>query len=927
MKKIIVIASLLFQILSLFSDDLNWVTLNRNLDLEIDPGTQFIQGSADLSFINLSNTDSISLDFWGLTVDSVVSPGGNLSFYRVGDTLDTLLIIDLNQTFFPDDTMELSVYYQGYPFLIPGPLWLGGLRFYSNVIFSIHAPNGLKAWMPCLDHHRHKAWVNQNYTVPDTMFVMSNGLLDSVVNLSGNRKKYCWRETRKLIPYIQGVAISNYAIRQYYIDTIPVMIATFPQDSANAVYALRRLDSAYQVYTQRYGPYPYCKIAYAEVILPGGMQNQDCILVGVNQFNGSAANERLLMHEFAHMWWGDYVSPLDFGEVWLPEGWAVFSEGIFSEYVVSEAFMHAYMHQQRNEYLDFERNNGYYATHNPPYEHFYSELTYERPCAMIYALRFALKDSLFFETTKEIMNVWGDSNAQWQDVSDVFTNVTGRDMTWFFDQWLNGTGTPDMYYEYYQSSSGADSSMVFAWTTSPTSTDFKIEIPLHFYLNGNPVDTLIAVADADSEYSYFSVNCDSFRVDPDSTQFVKSRYRVNCEIIATIPQDQSVIVTWTSSNLPNVNGYNVYAAEYPSLNYQKMNVSLITDTIYTVTSLANNQPYAFYVTHQVQNRWESYPSDTSMATPASFPFDRNLLIVDESEGGSGVTPIMPTDQQFDSAYQEIFQGYVHDVYHCDGSLPDLSYLGHYRQVFWHSDEYISTSQINEAHQLIKSYVTAGGHLIISGWRVYEGLDSNLAIFFGLDSAVLVYDPEFSMAEGWGSFPDVHIDSSLMQASWNGKMSRGMYLVTGSAFDTLAVWGPGSAYQGKIVTLKVNQNLILNCYPLYFVENADARSFVQSLVGVEENISQNPLQDEMLVRYSSPYQIEFVLPASIIGQELHFKVYDVSGRQVYHTHIGEKVKLFSWNWTENSGVQVANGSYFVIIQSNNYQFKTKIFKLI
>lgn len=36
-------------------------------------------------------------------------------------------------------------------------------------------------------------------------------------------------------------------------------------------------------------------------------------------------------------------------------------------------------------------------------------------------------------------------------------------------------------------------------------------------------------------------------------------------------------------------------------------------------------------------------------------------------------------------------------------------------------------------------------------------------------------------------------------------------------------------------LKVFDNLIINTYPLYFVQNADARNFIAAVVGIKEEI--------------------------------------------------------------------------------------------
>lgn len=239
MKTLNVFVFLIMVLLNLYSDDLNWKNTERILDLEIFPWTQNILGKATGAYLCLNSTDTIVLDLVSLPVDSVIADGLTAEFYRAGDTLDTALVISLGAQQWPGDTVHIDVFYHGTPLLIPDPLWAGGLRINAGFVFSIHAPFGLKAWVPCLDNHRHKAWVKQYITVPSDFVVMSNGRPDSAVNLTGNRKKFFWSETRRLIPYIQGIAASNYTLSDFYIDTFPVMIATYPQDSAGVAFAVK----------------------------------------------------------------------------------------------------------------------------------------------------------------------------------------------------------------------------------------------------------------------------------------------------------------------------------------------------------------------------------------------------------------------------------------------------------------------------------------------------------------------------------------------------------------------------------------------------------------------------------------------------------------------------------------------------------------
>ncbi len=913
---------------SIYSDDLNWLNVERNIDIEIFPLSHQIEGCVSEKFVNQLSVDSLILDLISLNVDSVIFAGSQQIFYRIGDTL---LIIEFSTVYNPGDTVLLDIYYYGSPQIVSTPFAGGGLFIYSDIVYSTHAPFGLKAWVPCLDDHRHKAYVKQYITIPDNFYVISNGELDSVVSLSGGRLKYYWTEIAKLSPYLQGFAAYDYSLNQFFIDTIPVTIATYPEDSVKAAYDLRRIDSMLYMFSSFYGDYPFCKIAYAEVELPGAMENQNCILTGSILFTGTGTYEITHGHELSHQWWGDYVTPLDYGEVWLAEGWATFSEGLIVELFTGVDAMHTYMHDVRQQYISWEASYGYHTTHNPPFQYYYSKLTYERPGAVLYALRFALGDSLFFSSAREVINQFGDSTATWENVSSVFSNVAGRDLTWYFDQWLNGIGTPSLYYEKFSKISNSDSALVISWTTSNTSDEYVIESPVIFYLN-NTSTWHLASADNDTDYNYYNIEYDSFAFDPYRTQFVIELVRKGIDISSVIPLDQAVILSWTSSSFSNISGYNVYKAQYPFEVYDKVNTDLILDTTYLVDSLTNNLEYSLYVTY-ILNDWESRPSDTVMAKPINFPFDREILLVDETEGGSGGMTIMPTDYQVDSAYNEIFYSIPHDIYHCDTSLPDITTLGHYKTVFWHSDEYTSTCQLLDNYQLMQSYLSAGGKLILSGWRVYEGAELDILCFLKLDSAILVTTKDFQSAQGQIYFPDVHIDSSLMLPAWVGKMDRGMYLVSDDC-DTLEVWGPNSAYYEKIVTLgnRGNLNFILNTFPLYFIENSEARNFVQACfqylgqTGVDEEENNDESKQTFSINYLPSGNVVFKLPSIIGSRGVQIKLYDITGRQLWSGSLEEGSKTFNLQWEDSSGDILPAGSYLIFFESENFQYRRKLFKI-
>lgn len=909
-----------------FCDDSCWINTYRFTDIEIIPAYDSVIGTAVEDFVCLNTSDTIRLDCVSPVTDSVKIDNVSRYFYQT----DSLLVISLDKMYTASETLSVNIFYRAVPVLVPTPFASGGIFISPSLIYSCHAPFGLKTWVPCLDAHRHKALVRQYYTVPDHLYVMSNGLLDSVVQLSANRKKYFWSEPVRIAPYLQGLAAYDYSLSISSSGGIPVVLAAYPQDSANLAYDLRRLDTMLHVFEERYGEYPLEKIAYAEAPVPGGMENQDCILVGPSVITGNGSYEHLFAHELSHMWWGDFVTTENLKEVWFNEGMATFSEGIFEEKVSGVQAMHNYMHQKRSSYIAWEGSYGIYPMYDPPWQYYYSDLTYERPASVFYALRFMIGDSLFFSALQNISTVYGELNVTWQDVDSVFSVVSGEDLTWFFQQWVLGSGTPWVRWTALRKNAGTDSILVRAWTFSNSATDFTIKAPLFFY-QGNDTVFLKATATGDTFDNFFTMAPDSFCLDPLGTQFTSSTARENPEISALLALDGAVLVQWSPCFFGDLTGYNVYGAPYGTTTFEKLNPALLTDTAFLAQNLTNSVKYTFYVTFEIQGDWESFPSDTSSTTPVPFPFDRRILVVDETEGGNGTQPHLPTDAQVDSAYAALLTGINHDVYHCDTSLPDLTLMGHYECVVWHSDEYTSTSLIKNESQLIRSYITAGGKIILSGWRVFELSPPDFLAIFGVTHDSVVPQKNFEVSVGKNGFPDVYVNSSLMPSSWNGKMDRATYFETFET-DTLGVWGNGYPQTGKTTTTGSNDSVkfVVNGYPLYFMEHQNARDFLVSCftylgqVGIDENFHDEEPKILPVLRLC-PEGVEILLSSGFAGRSFDLMVYDVAGRLVFRREFGFSERTV-YHWTDSEGKLLPQGNYFINVEYGGTTVSGKYFNI-
>jgi aminopeptidase N len=100
-----------------------------------------------------------------------------------------------------------------------------------------------------------------------------------------------------------------------------------PEDAANARSALYDGVAALQVYTDRFGPYPYREMAIVQAPLTyHGMEFPGMNLIGGQTYNRFLVDlEMLTVHEVAHQWWYNQVGNDQVLAPWLDEGLAEFT--------------------------------------------------------------------------------------------------------------------------------------------------------------------------------------------------------------------------------------------------------------------------------------------------------------------------------------------------------------------------------------------------------------------------------------------------------------------------------------------------------------------------------------------------------------------------------------------------------------------------
>ena len=191
---------------------------------------------------------------------------------------------------------------------------------------SVGEPQGSPGWFPCNDNPQDKATYDFAVTVPAGLTAMANGVLVSSTT-SGDTTTWTWHEADPMATYLATVDVGVFDLTISTVDGIPSYVAVDPQLAKGQV--LSKLPDIVRFYSSIYGPYPFTAVG---AIVDSAKNLGYSLETQTKPLFPYVPNEATLAHELSHMWFGDSATLGRWPDMWLHEGFATWSEWIWSEY-------------------------------------------------------------------------------------------------------------------------------------------------------------------------------------------------------------------------------------------------------------------------------------------------------------------------------------------------------------------------------------------------------------------------------------------------------------------------------------------------------------------------------------------------------------------------------------------------------------------
>ncbi|MGW1074492.1 M1 family metallopeptidase [Streptomyces sp. NPDC002537] len=157
--------------------------------------------------------------------------------------------------------------------------------------------------------------------------------------------------------------------------------------------------------------------------------------------------ESIMVHELAHQWFGDSVSPRVWSDLWLNEGHATWYEALYAEEKGGRKF--ADRMRMAYEYSDAMRVDG-----GPPAAprgpapgkkiSIFRPVVYDGSAVVLYALREKIGTPAFENLERQWVARHRDSTASTADFVALASRVSHQDLSRFLHAWLYDPTTPPM---------------------------------------------------------------------------------------------------------------------------------------------------------------------------------------------------------------------------------------------------------------------------------------------------------------------------------------------------------------------------------------------------------------------------------------------------------------------------------------------------
>jgi aminopeptidase N len=407
------------------------------LDVAYDPDTDRLDGRTTITARATQNLSSFDLDLQKLEVTKIEVNDRRAKFTREGDEIR----VSPRDSLRKNRTFTVTVTYGGVPEPLSGPIVFGsdyGWMKTADGVFVACEPNAASTWFPSSDHPGDKATFDIRIKAPKGLTGVSNGRLVGTYD-KGNRTVAHWRESKPMATYLATATIGRFNVRQGTTPAgTPIYVAIDPVlENSNNVDVYEVTAEATDYWSKIFGPYPFEETGAIVDDMP---QAGFSLETQTKPVYSAVRSESTIVHELAHQWFGDSVSVEKWKHIWLNEGFATYSQWLWSEHKGTQSAHDAFLagYNARPADAAFWQT----VVGDPQRDTMFASAVYQRGAMTLQVLRERIGDKAFFALLPAWTRQNRHGNVNTDDFIRLAEKISGKQLDSLFQTWLFTKGKP-----------------------------------------------------------------------------------------------------------------------------------------------------------------------------------------------------------------------------------------------------------------------------------------------------------------------------------------------------------------------------------------------------------------------------------------------------------------------------------------------------
>jgi aminopeptidase N len=417
-----------------------------------------LSGVATIDIVATQDLDRFNLDLRDMTVQAITINGkparevtppssgaevDGAAYWQVQDDAARVweLTIQPRPKLKKGQTARVVVAYGGettQPEDIEGALY--GWVTMRDGAMVVGEPEGSMTWYPVSDHQTDKATYSFEITVPEGKVAVANGLPARDPITHNGWTTWFWDAPDAQASYLTTASVGDHELRHSETPGgLPIIDAVddnlTPANAAISDASLALQADMIAFLEGAFVPYPFNSY--------GSIVDDDTVFYALETQTrpvySRVARESTVVHELAHQWFGNAVSPGRWQDIWLNEGWGTYVEWLWSEHSggdPAQTFFDGVME------IPADDEFWHLVIADPGPLGLFHDPIYDRGAATLHALRVKIGDDAFYAATREWLTRYDDSTGTTEDFQAISEEASGQDLDAFFDVWVRTPSKP-----------------------------------------------------------------------------------------------------------------------------------------------------------------------------------------------------------------------------------------------------------------------------------------------------------------------------------------------------------------------------------------------------------------------------------------------------------------------------------------------------